>query len=138
MLDQLLALLQEYETVFFWIGIGSAILFVASIALIPRLVSMIPVNYFRTHHEIRWHDLLRPRSIFRNLIGLPVFLAGVAMIFLPGQGLLTILLGMAIMIYPGKFRAERWVVRRQGVLKALNWMRKRHDAPPLDVDGFLD
>ncbi|MEJ2320993.1 MAG: PGPGW domain-containing protein, partial [Gammaproteobacteria bacterium] len=82
--------------------------------------------------------LLRPRSIVRNIIGLPVLLAGLLMLFLPGQGLLTVMIGLAIMVYPGKFRAERWLVRRQGVLRALNWMRKRRGVPPLDVDGFIN
>ena len=138
MIDQLIALLASYETLFVWLGIGSLFLFLVSIALMPWLVSLIPIDYFRTHHEIHWHTLLKPRSIIRNLVGLPVFLAGVLMIFLPGQGLLTIMAGLAIMVYPGKFRAERWLVRRQGVLKTLNWMRKRRGVPPLNVDGFVD
>ena len=138
MIDQLLAYFNDYQSVFIWIGAGSLLLFLFSLALMPWLVGLIPVDYFRTHHEIHWHTLLMPRSIIRNIIGLPIFLAGVLMLFLPGQGLLTIMAGLAIRVYPGKFRAERWLVRRQGVLKTLNWMRKRRDMPPLDVDGFID
>lgn len=138
MIDQLLVLLEPYHSVLFWIGVVSAVFFVFSIALLPWIIGKIPVNYFRTHHEIHWHDMLRPRSIIRNLIGLPVFIAGILMLVLPGQGLLTMMVGLGIMIYPGKFLAERWVVRRQGVLHALNWLREKRGVPPLEVDGFLD
>jgi len=113
MIESITSLLQQYEFALFWVGIGSIVFFIGSLMLLPWMVSLIPVNYFRIHHEIYWHDLLRPRSIMRNLIGLPVLLTGFAMIFLPGQGLLTIMAGLVIMIYPGKFRAERWLVKRQ-------------------------
>ncbi|MEJ2310113.1 MAG: PGPGW domain-containing protein [Gammaproteobacteria bacterium] len=138
MIGELLAFLETYEYLFVWLGVGSLLLFLFSIAVMPWFVSLIPVDYFRTHHEIHWRTLLRPRSIVRNIIGLPVLLAGLLMLFLPGQGLLTVMIGLAIMVYPGKFRAERWLVRRQGVLRALNWMRKRRGVPPLDVDGFIN
>jgi hypothetical protein len=138
MIGEMLAFLETYEHLFVWLGVASLLLFLFSIAVMPWFVSLIPVDYFRTHHEIYWRTLLRPRSIVRNIIGLPVLLAGLLMLFLPGQGLLTVMIGLAIMVYPGKFRAERWLVRRQGVLRALNWMRKRRGVPPLDVDGFID
>ena len=53
------------------------------------------------------------------------------MLFVPGQGLLTIIVGLTVMNYPGKFRLERWLVMRPRVLPALNWLRKRYGHPPL-------
>ncbi|MEJ2321088.1 MAG: hypothetical protein P8Z31_01770, partial [Gammaproteobacteria bacterium] len=86
MIGELLAFLETYEYLFVWLGVGSLLLFLFSIAVMPWFVSLIPVDYFRTHHEIHWRTLLRPRSIVRNIIGLPVLLAGLLMLFLPGQG----------------------------------------------------
>ncbi|WP_228292198.1 hypothetical protein [Candidatus Thiothrix anitrata] len=43
-------------------------------------------NYFtRPRHAHRWQVLLQPRAIVRNLLGLPVLLAGIAMLVLPGK-----------------------------------------------------
>jgi hypothetical protein len=67
------------------------------------------------------------------LLGLPVLLAGIAMLVLPGQGLLTIMIALGIMNFPGKFELEKWVVTRKGVLKAVNWIRKKSHHPPLQA-----
>ena len=48
----------------------------------------------------------------------------------PGQGLLTLLVGLLLMNFPGKYRLERWLVGRRGVLTALNWLRRRGGHPP--------
>lgn len=50
-------------------------------------------------------------KIGRNLLGGVLILAGVVMLFTPGQGILTILLGFAIMDFPGKERIASWVRR---------------------------
>ena len=52
------------------------------------------------------------------------------MLFTPGQGILSILAGLLLMNFPGKFRLERWLVQRPGVLKSLNWLRARRGKAP--------
>ncbi len=47
------------------------------------------------------------------------------MLVTPGQGLLTLLIGLLLLNFPGKYRLERWLVRRPGVLRTLNWVRRR-------------
>jgi hypothetical protein len=69
----------------------------------------------------------------KNALGAVLLLVGIVLLFLPGQGLLTLLLGLMIMNYPGKFDFERWLVRRPHVLPALNWLRARYGRPPLDA-----
>ena len=76
MIDQLLSVLASYETLFVWLGIGSLFLFLVSIALMPWLVSLIPVDYFRTHHEIHWHTLLTLRGALEADRGLCAMVAG--------------------------------------------------------------
>jgi hypothetical protein len=34
--------------------------------------------------------------------------------------------------FPGKYRLERWLVLRPGVLRALNWLRRRNHQPPFE------
>lgn len=121
------------EQLFVWLGVISAITFVFSLLMLPWLVSRIPVDYFtRLRDTHRWDILLQPRTIMRNLLGLPIVIAGIAMLVLPGQGILTIMVGLGIMNFPGKFELERWVITRKGVLPALNWIRKKEKHPPIE------
>lgn len=120
------------EQAFIWLGVVSAITFLFSLLMLPWFVGRIPADYFtRPRDPHRWHLLLQPRAILRNLLGLPIVLAGVAMLVLPGQGILTIMVGLGVMSFPGKFELEKWVITRHGVLKALNWLRKKGRRPPI-------
>ena len=53
------------------------------------------------------------------------------MLVLPGQGILTILVGFTLLDFPGKFRLQRWIVTRRGVLESINWVRKKAGREPL-------
>lgn len=122
------------ENILIWMGAFSALTFVLSLLLLPWLLGKIPADYFvRPRDPVAWHVLLKPHTIQRNLLGLPVLLAGIAMLVLPGQGILTILVGLGIMNFPGKFALERWIVTRKGVLPALNWVRTKAHHQPLGI-----
>ena len=133
MLNNITDWLMQHDTLLYWIGIISLLMFVFSLLLLPILINKIPVNYFKPNEREHKVDLLKPRNILRNFIGLIVLLAGVAMLVLPGQGILCILLGLTIMNFPGKYTLERWIVTRKGVLESLNWLREKGGNPPLDV-----
>jgi hypothetical protein len=77
------------------------------------------------------------KRIARNLLGLLLIVVGLALSLpgIPGQGILTILLGVILVDFPGRRRAERWLVSRPGVLKAMNRLRRRFGAPPLREPG---
>jgi hypothetical protein len=80
------------------------------------------------------HPLLRwALAGAKNLLGALFVAVGIALMFLPGQGLLTLIAGLMIMSYPGKFEFERWLVRRSRVLPAFNWLRGKYGRPPLQL-----
>ena len=54
-----------------------------------------------------------------------------AMLVLPGQGILTIIIGIMFINFPGKYRLERWVVLRGPVLTIINRLRHRAGHAPL-------
>lgn len=60
-------------------------------------------------------------------------LAGLAMLALPGQGLLTLLLGFLMIDLPGKYRFEKWLVRRRWVHRPINWMRRSRGREALNL-----
>jgi hypothetical protein len=70
-----------------------------------------------------------------NLAGLILVAAGIVLSMpgVPGQGVLTILLGIMLLDFPGKRRVEAALVRRPMVHKGINALRARWKKPPIDV-----
>jgi hypothetical protein len=67
--------------------------------------------------------------VARNAVGLPLLVLGTVMLITPGQGLLTILLALGIMEFPGKWRLEHAILERRAVYRALNWIRRKGHRP---------
>ena len=70
--------------------------------------------------------------VVRNAVGWIFVVAGVAMLVLPGQGLLSILAGLVLIDFPGKHRFERRLLESSRVRRAMNWLRRRAGKPPFD------
>jgi hypothetical protein len=47
--------------------------------------------------------------------------------------LLTLLVGVFLLDFPGKYAFEKWLVGRPGVLRMINWLRRRRGRPPLAI-----
>lgn len=118
----------------------SMIIFVGTLIVVPWALVRLPSGYFRRDRERRipmpaLHPLLRAvLLVLKNLLGGMFVILGVAMIVLPGQGLLTILIGMLLLDFPGKYKVERYFVSRKPVLQSINWLRRRARRPPLQLD----
>ena len=120
-----------------WLVAISLLSALVILALVPVLITSIPADYFSHHHRHRLHTSRRHPLISlvikaaKNLLGAVFLVVGFVLLFLPGQGLVLIFVGMLIMNYPGKYALECWIVQRRGVLPALNALRVRHGKPPL-------
>jgi len=112
------------------------LLFAGTIVAIPIVVAALPADHFADERPPRrpWsraHPALRVvLLVLKNLAGYALVGAGAAMLVLPGQGLLTILIGLGLIDFPGKRDFERWMVCRRPVGITLNWMRRRAKRPP--------
>jgi len=131
-MSSLLDWLAPHQQLLLWVGAASLIIFTLSLLSLPWLVAQIPEDYFLTK--------IRPigdRNILalwtKNLIGYGLILAGILMLLLPGQGILTTVTGVLLIDYPGKFRLERQIARKPAILKSLNWLRAKAHKPPLIV-----
>lgn len=133
--------IREHDVLLGWLAVASAVMFVGSIVLVPWLVARIPADHFaspkrRVHPWVRKHPVVRVLLMFgKSLLGLVLIVAGIAMLVIPGQGLLTIVVGILLVDFPGKFRLERWAVSRGPVLRSINWLRARAHRPPLQLDA---
>jgi hypothetical protein len=133
----LMDLLTEHQHLLWWMGVGSAFVFVISLLSLPWLVAQIPDDYFvpKKRQPTQWktrQPLIRLVILIgKNCLGYVLLLGGILMLFLPGQGLLTMITGLLLIDYPGKFRLERRIVNTPAVLKSLNWLRAKANKPPL-------
>jgi len=126
------------ETTVWWLVVFSAVSFIGTLMVVPVLIVRIPADYFAEKRRHRWepwaheHPLIRwSLLIAKNVLGYMLIIFGIAMLVLPGQGILTILIGIMFINFPGKYRLERWVVMRPPVLKAINKLRQRAGHAPL-------
>lgn len=128
----------EDNATLLWVMFGvSAVSIVLVLLLLPRMVARLPADYFAKERPKR----SGPRGagwwvkrIGKNVLGVLFLGAGVAMLFLPGQGVLTLLVGLFLVDFPGKHALERWIVRRKRVKKMLDRMRAKRGQPPLRLD----
>jgi len=113
------------------LGILSGLLFAGSLLFVPWLVSRLTADYFIRHRQqVEERRQLYPMQMYilwflRNVVGMVLLVAGVVMLVLPGQGILTILIGISLMDFPGKYRMMERFVRIKQVRKSLNWMRRK-------------
>jgi hypothetical protein len=121
------------------IAVVSLALFVGTLFAIPVFVRRIPVDYLTRAQppSDRFHrspSVGRFVSrIFKNLLGVMCITAGVVMLVLPGQGLITILVGIMLVDFPGKLRLERRFLLQPTVFRSINWMRAQVNQPALHV-----
>jgi hypothetical protein len=73
----------------------------------------------------------------KNLAGVVLVLLGAIMALpgVPGQGILTMIIGLTLLDFPGKLALERRLVSRPFVLRQLSALRRRFRRPPLALDA---
>jgi hypothetical protein len=116
----------------------SVVGFVGSLFVIPFILVRLPPHYFDERHPRTWmeehHPILRLIGhVIKNVIGAVLLLAGIAMLFLPGQGILTMLIGISLLDFPGKRRLEAKIIGQRSVLQTINSLREKFGRPPLTV-----
>lgn len=125
-------------TVLAWLFGVSLVMFFGSLALMPLLVARMRPDYFvRRRTEATWaarYPVLGiSMRVVKNLAGAALLMAGLAMMVLPGQGLITVLVALTLLDFPGKHRLELRIVRQPQVHQVINWIRSRAGQPPLIV-----
>lgn len=127
-----------------WVAIVggiSLLTLVISALVVPILIRRLPQDYFVREHassspELERHPALRLLLlILKNLFGAILAIAGLIMFLTPGQGILTLLIGICLLNFPGKRRLEVWIVKRRPVHRAIDWIRRRAGEPPLLLPG---
>ena len=137
LIENIQNLFSDYYDFFFWLGIVSSVIFLVSLLSIGWLVSLIPSDYFINRKESKF-KLNYPvawivSAVIKNIFGYILIFGGILMLILPGQGLITIFIGLLLSNYPGKYSIEKRIIASPKILKSINWLRKRSNEPPLII-----
>lgn len=118
------------------IAIFSVVAFLLGVIVTPLVLVRLPRDYF-----VRRESTPPPKPsvrrvvtlVLRNLLGSVLILLGVALLVLPGQGLITLLVGLLVLDFRGKRKWERKLVAWPGVLRVINGLRSRAGRAPLEI-----
>jgi hypothetical protein len=117
--------------------VGYVVVLVVTVVILGAMLATLPATYFRDDV-----DATPPRSrgalsvakrLAKNGLGLALIVLGALLSLpaVPGQGVLTMLIGLILVDFPGKRALERRLVARRGVLETMNRVRAWLGKPPL-------
>ncbi|MBK8977060.1 MAG: hypothetical protein IPM29_14185 [Planctomycetes bacterium] len=133
-LDTIRAFAEQHRQLLVALGLASLATAIAGVLWVPRWLAGLPADHFvrpRPALRSRPHPVLSALAVAaRNTVGLALLLAGIAMLVLPGQGLLTILLALGLLDFPGKRRLRVRFVMVSPIRRALDALRRRAGRAP--------
>ena len=139
----MIQLLSEFVLAWTWRHIlFGALIFVASFLFNLGIVSLIlvklPADYFSKKRKTKFWAGPNPalhaaKVIGKNFLGVVLVALGVVLSLpgVPGQGLLTILLGVMLLDFPGRHRLEQKLLSKPSIVNTINRLRGRFGKPPL-------
>lgn len=126
-------------TLGWWLAVISVAMFLLSIVAIRFIVLRIPADYFMrskpTFNGSRHPLLSGLLYVVRNLAGFVLLVVGLIMSIpgVMGQGVLTILIALSLMDFPGKRALELKIIRQRIILNTINSVRAKAGKPALEL-----
>jgi hypothetical protein len=128
---------ESHQTVLTYMGIFSLVLFVGTLIAVPVIIVSLPHDLLKRDDQSagkQWLNLwYLPYVITKNVFGFIVLIAGIVMLVLPGQGLLTIFLGLALINFPGKRKLIRRLLSQKRIYMAITRLRAKFNKSPLEL-----
>lgn len=117
------------------------ITFTGSLGLVSLILIKLPADYFCSHYDRKLWSGRAPAlrigaAIAKNVLGALLIILGIVMSLpgVPGQGLLTVLLGVMLVDFPGKHRLEQKLLHRPAIRNSIDKLRARFGKPPLQLE----
>lgn len=132
----LIGFIHEHKVLLLWLAI---IGFIGSLIVIPWILIKIPSDYFLADKRKKYpwgncSPIIRlTLNILKNMIGFVLILSGIIMLFIPGQGAITILGGIILMDFPYKYNILRRIIKHPKILSSINALRTKAEQTPLEV-----
>ena len=142
MFDQL----SEFASAITWrsVLIGASIFvgsFLINLAIVSIILVKLPANHFSKSRKTKFWSGPRPwlhaaKVIGKNIAGVLLVALGIVLSLpgVPGQGLLTVLLGVMLLDFPGRHRLEQKLLSKPSIVNTINRLRGRFGKPPLELN----
>jgi hypothetical protein len=136
-----LTLAVSWSSILMWAALFVASFFI-NLGIVSFILVKLPADHFAKTRKRKFMEGYSPvvrvaAVIGKNIGGVLLVALGVVLSLpgVPGQGLLTILLGVMLVDFPGKHRLEQKLLSRPSIVNAINGLRGRFHKPPLELDG---
>ncbi len=133
--NNITGLYEDHGVLLGWLGGLSLLMFVGSLIAVPLVLVRLPEDYLRREHKLvlQWPWRISiPFLVLKNGLGVLFVLSGLAMLVLPGQGLLTLFIGMMLLDFPRKRILIRRTLGHRRIFRAINRLRERLGKPRLE------
>jgi hypothetical protein len=116
---------------------GYVVVAAATMLILIVMLAALPATYFRDGAEAQPRRSRGPLNVVlrlaKNVLGIGLIVLGLLLSLpaVPGQGVLTMLIGLMLVDFPGKRPLEKKLVARPGVLETMNRLRAWLGRPPL-------
>jgi hypothetical protein len=124
--------------------IGAAIFlvsFFANLGIVTLILVKLPADHFSKRRKTKFWAGPRPwlhaaKVIGKNIGGLLLVALGIVLSLpgVQGQGLLTELLGIMLLDFPGRHRLDQKLLSKPSILNSINKLRARFDKKPLELN----
>lgn len=112
--------------------------FLLNLAIVSVILVKLPADHFSKNRKTKFWSGKRPllnvaKVVGKNIAGLLLVALGVVLSLpgVPGQGLITILLGLMLLDFPGRDRLEQKLLSKPSIVNTINRLRGRFGKPPL-------
>jgi len=124
--------------------LGAAIFlvsFFANLGIVTWILVKLPADHFSKSRKTKFWAGPRPwihaaKVIGKNIGGLLLVALGIVLSLpgVPGQGLLTVLLGIMLLDFPGRHRLEQKLLSKPSIVNSINKLRGRFGKKALELN----
>jgi len=138
--------LTDFLTALTWrkVLVGASIFlasFLVNLGIVSAILVKLPADHFSKSRKTKFWAGPRPaihaaKVIGKNIAGVLLVALGIVLSLpgVPGQGLLTVLLGIMLLDFPGRHRLEQKLLSKPSIVNTINRLRERFDKPPLQLN----
>lgn len=115
--------------------------FLVNLGIVSLILVKLPADHFSKSRKTKFWAGPRPaihaaKVIGKNIAGVLLVALGIVLSLpgVPGQGLLTVLLGIMLLDFPGRHRLEQKLLSKPSIVNTINRLRARFDKPPLQLN----
>lgn len=128
-----------WRSILIWVVVFVGTFFI-NLGIVSAILVKLPKDHFKSDKSKRVSGsnatIRILKVIGKNVAGVLLIALGIILSLpgVPGQGLLTVLLGVMLVDFPGKDRLEQKLLSRPGIINTINRLRGRFGKPALELD----